>query len=722
MRENHRLLIAGMLAALHSFAGLAQAKKVDLHAGAVSMHVELDPLRYSFNSGRRTVLAAANHGIEWGDEAVRATPVPGCSSGECGFKIATASGLEGTLEITLTAHRAKLVMRTKRPGDKLEFLTAGLAPGYGLGDDSITHNHLDTDITGFSNDHLLADGGLVRFVSNFIIYPRQGVAVVLVDPNEKIVHSSASEIVEGVVRAKPETEMNYFFGDPHQIYEEFLRVRNADHYPVLPPKFALFGLGWEAFGALGWNTSQKTSQENVDRYRAEGYPLTWAEIGSGFWPKEKPFHATTSFGLFDPEKYPDPAGLFRHFHEEGMKVLLGLRICFVIGGPFTQQGFERGYFLSRNGVPEVYHGDWPESPYYMLDAHNPAALAWYLDLVKRWTKSGVDGFKEDLYGYTVADTRDDKVNPINDALMRDGIYVIERTGYLASNGDLIRINDFNYDQNQDRGPVNSLALAYSGTPLLFPTTVGGTFAESKFPTARTHAMQMYMMRIAQWAAVHCGMAMGEPPWSFPDPEVARVMLRAAQMHARLQPYLYSQATRFAEDGYPWPMTPLPIAFPDDPAVYGRENDHVHGYEWMIGDALLAVPLYGNDYATAMSRDVYLPRGRWMAYDSGEIYQGPLMLHNFAMPFEKTPLFVGGSGVVLERVEGRDVVRVYPLAAHARAELHTDGTAKLSVVEVAVKDWKSPHVIDSATKQSVPGSWERHAYQFALEPGHSYRVE
>ena len=117
------------------------------------------------------------------------------------------------------------------------------------------------------------------------------------------------------------------------------------------------------------------------------------------------------------------------------------------------------------------------------------------------------------------------------------------------------------------------------------------------------------------------------------------MLEAAQLHERLHPYLYSQAVRWFHDGFPWTMAPLSLAFPSDSKTYGRENDAIRGYEWMIGDSLLAVPLYGNDYETAKARDIYLPAGTWIDYDTGQKYDGGQTLKNFALPPEKTPLFV-----------------------------------------------------------------------------------
>ena len=37
---------------------------------------------------------------------------------------------------------------------------------------------------------------------------------------------------------------------------------------------------------------------------------------------------------------------------------------------------------------------------------------------------------------------------------------------------------------------------------------------------------------------------------------------------------------------------------------------------------MAVPLQGDDYATANSRDVYLREGRWVKYGTGKVFTGP----------------------------------------------------------------------------------------------------
>jgi alpha-glucosidase (family GH31 glycosyl hydrolase) len=435
-------------------------------------------------------------------------------------------------------------------------------------------------------------------------------------------------------------------------------------------------------------------------------------------------HETTSFGLWDHDKYPDPKGMIAHFRSEDLTVMLGLRITFITDGPYSKEGVAHGYFLKdKDGKAQAFTGGWPKLPYYLLDAHNPAALNWYLALVKKWQDYGISGWKEDFYGYGKYDLRDDKVDPTNDRLMAQRQLIIERNGYLSSNGDLHRINDFNYNQDQDRGPVNALAFAYSGFPLVYPDIVGGTFGESHFTTTRTPKMEIYMQRNAMWAALHSSMGMGEPPWSFSAPTAA-VMLKAAKLHERIAPYLFSNARRFYNDGYPWTMTPLPVAFPDDPNVHNRENATTRGYEWLIGDSILATPLYGNDYETAHTRNIYLPAGNWMDFETGKLYPGNQTLKDFALPPDKAPLFIGGSGITLEQQQGKLYLCIYPVAKSATAKITLPASAiPLTVTTSNIEPGAQPSslIVKDKAGKTVTTTTLGHAIAFQPKAGESYKV-
>jgi alpha-glucosidase (family GH31 glycosyl hydrolase) len=168
------------------------------------------------------------------------------------------------------------------------------------------------------------------------------------------------------------------------------------------------------------------------------------------------------------------------------------------------------------------------------------------------------------------------------------------------------------------------------------------------------------------------------------------------------------------------MTPLPLAFPGDPAVYELENTARRGYQWLIGDALMAIPLYGDDYATAGTRDVYLPRGRWIDYDTGEALDGPATLKRHAIPVTRTPLLVGGTGLVVERRTGRLVARLYRVTTRGETTFHhQDG--RDSRVRLDVTSWRDPPVVVSASGAPVASSSDGPALTFAIEPGVDYVV-
>lgn len=698
------------------------AEYITLKSASTEVRINSVGLRYSFIFNSKEV-AAAHYlsGVEIGGLPLSSITSTKCSTTRCEFNVSNING--DTAQINITVEPQHVIFRvTGKVGLSGIVRTAGISPSYGLGDRASTDQRDDTDLTGFVDDHLLAGHQVARLISNFIIFPKQGMSEVLISPESKILHLTKEENAQGLRDLGGSMEVHYFFGTPREMYKLFAEVRRNAGKPLMLPKYEMYGVGWEAFGALGWDTNQNNIQANVDRYLSLGYPIKWLVIGSGFWPaKPDDMHETTSFGYFDSVRYPTPRSFFQHFHDEGLKVLLGLRITFVTTGPFAAEGVKNGYFIQEHGQPVVYRPAWPKLPCYLLNAQIPEAVDWYVNLVSKWKAYGVDGFKEDFYGYSKYQLRDDKLDPVNKKLMAEGYDLIERNGYLTSDGDIHRIDDFNYNQDQDRGPVNALSLAYSGLPLIYPDIVGGTFSED-FDTKENSSMATYMMRNAQWSALHSSMSMGQPPWSFQNPKIGEVMLKAAKTHQRLQPYIYSQAVRFTKDGYPWTMAPLSIAYPHESGSYGRENRRERGYEWMIGDALLATPLYGDDYASAHTRNIYLPKGKWMEYETGKVFSGPILLHNYEIPIERTPLFVGGTGIILENSDHGVVVRVYPITPNAHTELWSSDGIAHSSIDLNVNDWKNLKITDVATHGKVEWKMNRFAAEFPFTPGHSYVIK
>jgi alpha-glucosidase (family GH31 glycosyl hydrolase) len=733
-------LLVGVMAALAAFAwahadeGLPSSMS-PLVIEAPTFRVRIDPagFRYGIERHDGTVIAAPHaasglliHADGGRGGAVVSTRDANVTARGLEATVRTADGVEARVTLAIEPGRFRLSAKPVVDGQyTIVARTSGVGPAFGLADHA-AFNRTTTELTGFEHERLRAaseGSGAVRLVNNFVISPRQGLAHVNVHAGLKVVRITPGEQAQGSRDVRELTALHYFVGTPQEIYRQFLDVRNASGYKVYAPKYEWFGVGWEAWGALAWDTNQRTVTENVSRYLDSGFPLRWMVIGSGFWPRPEPrFHATTSFGLWDPSLYPDPKGLIETFHRRGLKVTLGLRIAFIPDGPFAGEGVQRGFFLTENDKPKLFTIGFPRVPAYLLDAFRPGAVDWYLGLCQKWLDFGIDGFKEDLYGFGKYDLRDDKIDPVNAALMDRGVYVMGRNAYLGSPVDLHRYNDFNYWETQDRGPINGLALAYSGFPYVYPDIVGGTIAATETQGKRTlsdAALKQYLMRNARYASVHPSMAVGYGPWNVRDEQVSRIMLEATQLHARLHPYIYSAAVMTHRTGFPYTMTPLPLAFPDDPVVSQLENATRRGYQWLIGDALMAIPLYGDDYATAGVRDVYLPRGRWIDYDTGAAYEGPATLPAHPIPVTRNPLLVGGTGVVVEERDGRLLARVYPVTSKASTTFHHRDGRETSI-RIDVRSWPTAPVV-IANDVAVTATHDGVALTFAIEPGASYVV-
>jgi len=120
------------------------------------------------------------------------------------------------------------------------------------------------------------------------------------------------------------------------------------------------------------------------------------------------------------------------------------------------------------------------------------------------------------------------------------------------------------------------------------------------------------------------------PWNCP-PHIQRLYREMLRLRYRLTPYYYSYAVHAAASGEPI-IRPLVYAFPDDPEVRSMED------QCLIGDALLAAPVMAKG---ATRRAVYLPKGRWICWWSGQCHAGPRWIEAEAPPHEARglPLFV-----------------------------------------------------------------------------------
>src|SRR5690242_1587445 len=341
-------------ASAFEFQSSDQGDKIIVSTANYQITILKNGFRFGFNRPDGAVIAPPHvvSGLQFGETNAAQTILVSADSHLLEFEVVNCSGERAEVEVQPAEYHVRFSIKPESPGTIIA-RTGGVLPAFGLGDHG-GRGYTSTDLAGYQNDNLHGEGGAGgRLVSNFVIFPRAGLAEVNVEPIVKIVRLTTGENAQGSKHVGEMPGLYYFFGSPQIIYKDYLSVRTKLGYPTFKPKYEWFGVGWEAFGALAYNTSQETVTENLDHYLDLGYPISWMVIGSGFWPHSNAkYEATTSFGMWDTNLYPDPRQLIAKYHQRGLKFILGLRIAFITDGPYSAEGVQRGCFITENGHPK----------------------------------------------------------------------------------------------------------------------------------------------------------------------------------------------------------------------------------------------------------------------------------------------------------------------------------------------------------------------------------
>ncbi|WP_231424836.1 TIM-barrel domain-containing protein [Pedobacter sp. Leaf250] len=129
-------------------------------------------------------------------------------------------------------------------------------------------------------------------------------------------------------------------------------------------------------------------------------------------------------------------------------------------------------------------------------------------------------------------------------------------------------------------------------------------------------------------------ALGEP--------ITSINRNYLKLKSELLPYTYSIANE-AIDGLPM-IRAMFLEYPNA-FTLGVSTQ----YQFMYGPALLVAPIYqetktdkdGND----IRNGIYLPKGIWIDYFSGNTYQGDRIINNFDAPLWKLPVFVKAGAII-----------------------------------------------------------------------------
>jgi alpha-glucosidase len=391
------------------------------------------------------------------------------------------------------------------------------------------------------------------------------------------------------------------------------------------------------------------------------------EVARGFRERDIPcdviyldIHYMDGYRVFtwNGERFPEPGKLISDLGEQGFRVVTivdpGVKVD--ENYPVYVEGRERDLFCKTLNGGEYHNVVWPGTCAFP-DFTNPETRRWWGENHKALLDRGVAGIWCDMNEPSMFVPRNstmpgDVVHPGDDdprfhaqihntygSLMaraaREGLldlrpderpFVITRAGYaglqrhaLQWTGDNSSWWEHLWMSMPQLQNLGLSGVAWAGVD------VGGFWGDTNGELlARWTEFGIFQPFCRNHTAIS---TRRQEPWAFREPfeSVCRKMLKLRQ---RLIPYLYTVFEMCHSTGFPI-LRPLLFEYPEDETTYTADD------EFLVGDALLVAPVArpGIEH-----RHVYLPRGCWFHYWTGERFDGPAHVLAHA-PLGEPPLYV-----------------------------------------------------------------------------------
>jgi len=505
--------------------------------------------------------------------------------------------------------------------------------------------------------------------------------------------SSADDIVVDVPVAR--LRIVLFVGPEFAgILDKFTQVAGR---ATLPPMWAFAPWMGRRVGPDGAGETQVQAIEDVERTRELGLPASVILI-------DAPWAAGGGY-TFEPKQFADEAGMVKHLHETGYKLVVGVAPWIVLETEAYKQAATEGYFVkTETGAPFV--GPMGAGQGSALDFSNTVTRRWWQEQVRQALAAGADGFDAaDGAGTFVGAVK--FADGLDPRLMRNryaGLYqgaaeeLIEKD--LKGNGVMLAQNatagfggagfllagahrvSFSPEDGLATAVTDGLGAGLSGMPL-WTAEMGAGIADAAVFT-----------RWAEFAAFSPVMVTTAGPWDFDDAAL-EAYRKYAVLHMSLFPYRYAAAMQAAATGMPV-MRALVLAYQNDERARTAKD------EYLFGPDMLVAPV--TDESTA--RLVYLPAGYWVNYWTGSQVSGGKTVMADA-PLETIPVYVR-LGAVIPKIPD-DVMTLVPPPESGNAQIHMlDGRRVYELVgpsaegETAITDFEGRKLVRSGTTLKISG--------------------
>lgn len=400
-----------------------------------------------------------------------------------------------------------------------------------------------------------------------------------------------------------EMDLFVFLGAPKDILNEYTNLTGK---APMPPLWS-FGLWMSRITYF----SEEQVRTVAAKLRENRIPSDVIHLDTGWfetdWRCDYKFSAT---------RFPDPEKMIADLKHDGFHISLWQLPYFVPKNSLFPEIVAKGLAV-KNGNGNLPYED------AVLDFTNPNSVRWYQEKIASLLRMGVGAIKVDF----------------GEAAPLSGVYANGRTGFYEHNLYPLRYNKAVAEITKQVTGENIIwaRSAWAGSQR-YPTHWGGDSDSQEMGMASTlrGGLSLGLSGFTFWShdiggfttkptedAYRRWMPFGmltshsrshgappREPWEF-SATFMDEFRRADELKYRLMPYVYAQAKDASERGLPM-VRALFVEYPDDPGAWQVDD------EYLFGSDILVAPLMETGMG---SRDVYLPSGQWIDYQTNQVYSG-----------------------------------------------------------------------------------------------------
>ncbi len=400
-----------------------------------------------------------------------------------------------------------------------------------------------------------------------------------------------------------ELDLFVILGTPKEILDEYTKITGK---APLPPLWS-FGL-W--MSRRTYNSEEQT-REVAAKLRENKIPADVIHLDTGWFETDRRCDYQ-----FSKTRFQDPARMIEDLKNDGFRVSLWQLPCFTPKNDLFPEIIAKGLAV-KDPKGNISGED------AVLDFSNPVTLTWYHAKLAGLLKLGVSAINVDFgeaapvnaiyasgcggfYEHNLYPLRYNKaVAEVTRRISGDSL-IWARSAWAGSQryplhwgGDA---------ESTDNGMASALrgglSLGLSG--FSFWSHDAGGFSGTETPDLYLRWLAFSMLT----SHSRCHGMTPKEPWNY-DAAFMDRFREIDEMRYKLMPYIYAQAKDSSDHGLPM-LRALFVGYPEDPGSWTIED------EYLFGSSMLVAPLL---HEGINSRDVYLPPGSWIDYQSGKTYNG-----------------------------------------------------------------------------------------------------